>query len=153
MATMDSAQENAVSRRGTTKQMGRFNRWDMPWLNSKLIAGLVIIALIVLLLGLVGRLVWNTKLALTGYSPLNLPPVGFTNTLTGDVGTWEHPLGTEGSGRDMLALIILGAPNTFLVGVIASFVGEGLGIILGFTAGFLGGRVDAVIRVLTAVGI
>jgi peptide/nickel transport system permease protein len=132
--------------------MGRFNRWDTPWFNTKLIAGLIIIALI-LLLGLVGRLFWNTKLALTGYSPQNLPPIGFTNTLTGDVGTWEHPLGTEGSGRDMLALIILGAPNSFLVGVIAGVVGEGVGIMLGFTAGYLGGRVDDVIRVLTDVSI
>src|SRR5690242_4462245 len=156
MATIDTAQENAaispVPLRRTPKRMGRFNRWDTPWFNTKLIAGLTIIALI-LLLGLVGRLFWDTKLALTGYSPLNLPPVGFTNTLSGEVGTWEHPLGTEGSGRDMLALIILGAPNTFLVGVIAGVVGEGLGIILGFAAGYLGGRVDDVIRVLTDVSI
>jgi peptide/nickel transport system permease protein len=135
-----------------SKQMGRFNRWDTPWINPKLISGIVIISLI-LLLGVFGRLFWNTKLALTGSSPLNLPPVGFTYSFSGDTGTWEHPLGTENSGRDMLALIIVGAPNSFLVGVIAATVGMGIGILLGFSAGFIGGPVDNVIRLLSDVTI
>src|SRR5260221_8943699 len=91
-------------RRPTAKRMGRFNRWDTPWLNSRLIAGLIIIGLI-LLLGVLGRLFWDPKLAFTGNSPQFLPPVGFTNSFTGDVRTWAHPLGTEGSGRHMLALL------------------------------------------------
>jgi peptide/nickel transport system permease protein len=57
-----------------------------------------------------------------------------------------HPLGTDDQGRDMLALIIAGAPSSLRVGFIAAFVGMVLGIILGFSAGFLGGWVDAVIR-------
>ncbi|MHB8625869.1 MAG: ABC transporter permease [Aggregatilineales bacterium] len=158
MATIESSQNSAiippVRLARTPKQMGRFNRWDTPWLNTKLVVGASIIALI-LLFGLVGRVVWNPKLALTGYSPLNLPPVGLTTSVGGQdlVGTWAHPLGTESSGRDMLALIIVGAPNSFLVGVIAASVGMGLGIILGFTAGFMGGRVDNVIRLLSDVSI
>lgn len=132
--------------------MGRFNRWDTPWLNPKLLGGVFIIA-IILLMGLVGRLFWDTTLARTGTSPLNLPPVGFTYTVGGDTtaGTWAHPLGTEDSGRDMLALIIVGAPNSFLVGVIAATVGMGLGILLGFTAGFVGGRADDIIRLFADV--
>ncbi len=133
------------------KRMGRFNRWDTPWLNPKLLAGVGIIAAI-LLLGVLGHFFWNTDLAYTGSSPLNLPPVGFTST-RGLVGTWEHPLGTENSGRDMLALIIVGAPNSFLVGVVAAVIGMGVGIFLGFSAGFLGGRVDNIIRLLSDVSI
>jgi peptide/nickel transport system permease protein len=132
------------------KQMGRFNRWDTPWFNSKLITGVVIISLI-LLAGILGRLFWNTNLAYSGATEPNYPPAGFTNSLTGQVGTWEHPLGTENSGRDMLALIIVGAPNSFLVGVIASFVGMTVGIILGFSAGFIGGRVDDFVRLIADV--
>ncbi|MBI5670322.1 MAG: ABC transporter permease [Chloroflexi bacterium] len=131
--------------------MGRLNRWDTPWFNSKLITGVVIIGLI-LLIGILGRLFWNADLAYTASSPLNLPPVGFVNT-RGQAGTWEHPLGTENSGRDMLALMIVGAPNSFMVGVIAATVGMSVGIILGFSAGFLGGRVDDVIRLLSDVSI
>lgn len=131
------------------RRMGRFNRWDTPWLNAKLVGGVTIIALI-LLAGLIGRFTWNTDLAFSGKSPLNLPPVGFTNT-RGQEGTWEHPLGTENSGRDMLALMIVGAPNSFLVGVIAAGVGMTIGVVLGFTAGFVGGRFDDVIRLMSDV--
>ena len=131
------------------RTMGRFNRWDTPWLNGKLFMGIGIIALI-LLMGILGRMLWDTDLAYTGKSPLNLPPPGFVNS-RGQEGTWEHPLGTESSGRDMLALLILGAPNSFLVGVIAASIGMGVGIILGFTSGFIGGRFDDVIRLLSDV--
>ncbi len=135
----------------TPKRMGRFNRWDTPWVNSKLITGAAIIS-IILLTGILGRLFWNTDLAFTASSPLNLPPVGLVNS-RGQAGTWEHPLGTENSGRDMLALIIVGAPNSFMVGVVAAAVGMSVGIILGFTAGFVGGRADDVIRLLSDVTI
>ena len=154
MATINSSPNPAatldVGRK--PKLMGRFNRWDTPWLNSKLIVGSIVIGLI-LLTGVLGRVFWNTNLAYTGSSPLNLPPVGFTSTLTKQVGTWEHPLGTENSGRDMLALMILGAPNSFLVGVVAAAVGMTVGIILGFSSGFIGGRLDDFIRLISDVTI
>ncbi len=156
METTDSSRSSPaavlVAPARVNKRMGRFNRWDTPWLNSKLIIGVAIISAI-LFVGIFGRLFWNTDLAFTGSSPLNLPPVGVTNTLTKQVGTWEHPFGTENSGRDMLALMILGAPNSFLVGVIAASIGMSVGIFLGFSAGFIGGRVDDVIRVFSDVTI
>ena len=124
-----------------------FNRWDNPWLNSKLLTGA---GLLVLLLGaaFVGQFVWDTDLAFVGRSPLKLPPVGFTHeTLRGvSEGTWAHPLGTDGDGRDLLALMIVGAPRTLAIGFIAATAGMLIGILLGFTAGFVGGRVDDVIR-------
>jgi len=133
------------------KTMGRFNRWDTPWINPKLISGLAIL-LAILLMGLLGRVFWDTELAYTGSAPLNLPPVGFEN-LRGQPGSWAHPLGTENSGRDMLALILVGSPNTLLIGVVAATVGMAVGILLGFTSGYLGGRVDDVIRTLADVTI
>ncbi|MEL7416389.1 MAG: ABC transporter permease, partial [Pseudomonadota bacterium] len=51
----------------------------------------------------------------------------------------------------MLALLIVGAPNTLLIGAVASIIGMSLGIFLGFTAGFVGGRTDDVIRILSDV--
>jgi peptide/nickel transport system permease protein len=151
MATTDTSRspriDTTLEVARASKHMGRLNRWDTPWLNRKLITGAAIIGA-VLLLGLLGRLFWDTDLAYTASSPLNLPPVGLVNS-RGVAGMWEHPLGTENSGRDILALLIVGAPNSFLVGVIAAGVGMTVGIILGFSAGFIGGKVDDVIR-LTA---
>ena len=60
--------------------------------------------------------------------------------------SWDHPLGTESSGRDMLAVLLVGAPRSLMIGLIAAGIGMIVGIILGFTAGFVGGWVDAVIR-------
>lgn len=134
------------------RTMGRFNQWDTPWVNPKLLSGLFIIGLIVML-GIIGRIVWDEDLALTASSPPDLPPVGFSiSTLRGErVGTWDHPLGTENSGRDMLALMIVGAPNSMMIGLVAASVGMGVGIILGFTAGFVGGWVDDIIRLASDV--
>jgi peptide/nickel transport system permease protein len=47
----------------------------------------------------------------------------------------------------MLAVMIVGAPRTLAIGFIAAAAGMGFGILLGFMAGFMGGRVDDVIRV------
>ena len=136
---------------GGTKKAGVFNRFDNPWLNWKFLSGAFIVFVIVFLVFL-GYMTWDTDLALTGRSPLNLPPVGFTNW-RGQEGIPEHPLGTENSGRDILALLIVGTPRTIGVGVVAATVGMGVGIILGFLSGFVGGWVDDVIRLATDVTI
>ncbi|NDJ61406.1 MAG: ABC transporter permease [Chloroflexi bacterium] len=129
--------------------MGRFNVWDTPWVNPRLLGGLGIIGAI-LLLGLIGPLFWDTSMATQRDSSARfLPPVGFEHR-RGE-GTWEHPLGTDNRGRDLLAIVIVGAPNTFLIGFIAATIGIVVGIVLGFTAGFLGGWIDDVIRLMTDI--
>lgn len=131
------------------KSQGRFNRFDNPWLNPKLLWGIGIL-LGIILLGIVGRLIWNTELVFTGSTPLRLPPIGFEN-LRGQPGEGAYPLGTDGAGRDLLALLIIGAPNTLMIGAVASLIGMTTGIVLGFSAGFIGGRTDDVIRITSDV--
>ncbi|MCF6445880.1 ABC transporter permease [Nereida sp. MMG025] len=131
--------------RAEKRQARRFRQFDNPWLNPKLIWGAGLLLSIVLI-GLLGRFVWDLDLVFTGSSPLKLPPIGFEN-LRGQSGVAAHPIGTDGGGRDMLAMIIVGAPNTLFVGLLASLIGMSIGIFLGFSAGFLGGRVDDTIRV------
>jgi peptide/nickel transport system permease protein len=122
------------------------NRWDSPWLNRKFVTGLVMV-LAVMLMGVVGGRFWSDKLALVASSPLNLPPAWVHDPQFLGA-TAAHPLGTESNGRDILAVIITGAPRSFQVGLIAAGIGLAVGILLGFTAGFLGGWVDNVIRTL-----
>ncbi|MFO7635587.1 MAG: ABC transporter permease subunit, partial [Caldilinea sp.] len=241
------------------RKKSRFNRWDSPWLNPKFLIGLSMV-LFIMLLGPIGRIVWNETLSYPASSPLNLPPPwapGFgaegdkpavqqvesvrlrvtptsvaapaadasgeaaptaastgggsltggnpfaaqapaaadgatpaARSMTGGnpfaaatpaastgaaaatpatttgqqparqaVGaaayarfgapTWDHPLGTESSGRDMLAVLLVGAPRSLRIGLIAATIGMLIGVVLGFTAGYLGGWVDAVIRTLS----
>jgi peptide/nickel transport system permease protein len=117
------------------------SHWDLRWLNRKLVVGSAMV-LFVVLLGLVGPVFWDATLARAAASPLNLPPAWSNG------GTWAHPLGTESLGRDMLALIIESAPAALRVGLIAAGLGMVVAVILGFTAGFLGGWVDDIIRSL-----
>ena len=122
---------------------------DSPWFNTKLIVGLAILAAVVLF-GVVGPLFWDSSLALTASSPLNLPPVWVKDPPIGFLSPEAaHPLGTESNGRDMLALLMAAAPGTLRVGLVAAGIGMLVGIILGFSAGYLGGRVDAIIRTIS----
>ena len=76
-------------------------------------------------------------------------PVGAAAYARFGTPSWDHPLGTESSGRDMLAVLLVGAPRSLYVGLIAATIGMFIGVVLGFTAGYLGGWVDAVIRTLS----
>ncbi|MGD8462740.1 MAG: ABC transporter permease [Anaerolineae bacterium] len=131
------------------RTMGRFNKWDTPWLNVKMIAGVAIL-LALFLSAVIGPRFWDTDLGFARSAPRNLPPVGFENW-RGQPGVPEHPLGTDNLGRDLLAVAILGAPTTFIIGALAATLGIIVGIVLGFSAGFLGGWVDDVIRLASDV--
>ncbi|MEM1360815.1 MAG: ABC transporter permease [Pseudomonadota bacterium] len=129
----------------TRAQLRRMKRFDNPWRNPKLIWGLVLL-LSIIALGILGRMFWDTDMVFTGSGMPRQGPVGVEN-MRGQIGTWAHPLGTDVTGKDILALLIVGAPNSLYVGVLASLIGMSIGIFLGFSAGFLGGRTDDVIRV------
>lgn len=56
-----------------------------------------------------------------------------------------HLLGTDNLGRDYLSRIIYGARISLLIGVCTAVISGIIGTALGVTAGYFGGRVDAVI--------
>jgi peptide/nickel transport system permease protein len=126
----------------------RWNQWDSPWLNPKLIGGFVLVMCVVLL-GVIGPLFWDVNQARVASAPLNLPPVWVKNApAMFPRPDPAHPLGSESNGRDILALLIAAAPGSLRVGLVAAGVGMLVGILLGFTAGFLGGWPDAIIRTI-----
>jgi peptide/nickel transport system permease protein len=84
------------------------------------------------------------------------PPIGFTQTETttqlvdGETErveetiepTWEHPLGTDQFGQDMLSRLIYGARTSLMVGLIGTGIAAGVGVPYGLAAGYFGGRTD-----------
>ncbi len=62
-----------------------------------------------------------------------------------DEGEAGYPLGTDDQGRDLLSAIMYGARVSLLVGVCAVIFSTSLGVLVGLTAGYAGGTVDAVL--------
>ncbi len=84
----------------------------------------------------------------------NVPPLGFSiqqsiydlksgNFLTTEVpGTWQHPLGTDDKGRDMLAMLVSGARVSLQVGLLATLIAIFIGTVMGVVSAYLGGAAD-----------
>lgn len=68
-------------------------------------------------------------------------------------GGWNHPLGTDGLGRDVLARIVLGAGLSLLIGFLAAVASAMIGVVIGMLAGTLGGAVDGVATLLGELGL
>jgi peptide/nickel transport system permease protein len=98
--------------------------------NRRFTAGLVLL-LVLYLFGFIGLQLVNPKGSDMGAVPLNLAP------------TAKYPLGTDGLGRDMFAVMVIGIPNTFKIGFLAGAVGVGIGTLIGLFAGYYRGRADA----------
>jgi peptide/nickel transport system permease protein len=60
-------------------------------------------------------------------------------------GDATYPLGTDDQGRDMLSAIMYGARVSLLVGFAAVMFSTILGVTVGLLAGYLGGKVDALL--------
>jgi peptide/nickel transport system permease protein len=66
--------------------------------------------------------------------------------------SWEHPLGTDQLGRDMLSRVIHGTRISLIVGVSSVLLALFIGVPFGMIAGFYGGRVDTlVMRVMDLI--
>jgi peptide/nickel transport system permease protein len=76
------------------------------------------------LFGAIGSLFVDPDRADMGANPLNQPP------------SLSHPLGSEGFGRDVFTLMVLGIPNTFKIGLLAGGVGMIIGALIGLLAGY-----------------
>src|SRR5918997_1876298 len=94
-----------------------------------------------LLFSLIGTLLWEAD----RYRPLSVralqPP------------SWDLPFGSDRQGRDLFAVIIAGTPLTLRIGLIAGFIGVGLGTILAFISAYYGGWVDYIVRGIVDVGL
>lgn len=107
--------------------------------NPNAVAGMVILALIILL-GLFAGVI-----APYGYAEINMPDRLQKPSL-------QHLFGTDEMGRDLFSRILYGARSSLLISIGTVAFGTGMGIILGSIAGYFGGKVDnLVMRALDVV--
>lgn len=108
--------------------------------NRQLAAGLLVL--------LVMLIVW-----LLAYFAVDLKSAAPLSALPDAPPSAKYPLGVDSAGRNLLAVIVAGAPTTLRIGLIAGALGMVVGTILGFAAGYFGGVVDAIIRTLADVAL
>jgi len=77
----------------------------------------------------------------------SIPPVWMER------GDWDHPLGTDRFGRDVLSRIIWGSRISLVVSLVAIGVAGTLGTLLGLISGYRGRLTDAVLMRLTDIGL
>ena len=79
-------------------------------------------------------------------------PLETATTATGlqlDPPSGAHVLGTDELGRDILNLTIHGARISMTIGFLATIITVVFGAVIGIVAGYLGGRIDAILMRLT----
>ena len=92
------------------------------------------ILLFILVLAIVGPI----------FSPHDYQSTNFDAILTSPSLSGMHFFGTDNLGRDLFVRTMLGIRITLLVAIVASLVSLIIGVTYGAVAGYIGGRVDAV---------
>jgi oligopeptide transport system permease protein len=125
----------ALAQMPATPQRGR-----SPWADARSRfmrnrAAVVSLALLMLvtLVCIVGPWLLPNAFDSTDWNAMSQPP------------SWQggHLFGTDDSGRDLLVRALVGGRISLMVGLLATLASVVIGIVWGATAGFLGGRVDA----------
>jgi peptide/nickel transport system permease protein len=57
-------------------------------------------------------------------------------------GSWEHPLGTDWQGYDVLSRLLYGARTSLIIGTLVVLLAGTFGVLYGLFAGYKGGRAD-----------
>ena len=101
---------------------------------------LAVVSLVLLLLLILGSLIggslWKYDYA-EQLPEFNEPP------------SWEHPMGVDDIGRDLLAKVLRGAQRSVQVALLVALLSTTAGTIIGAIAGFYRGKTDAVLMRVT----
>jgi len=110
--------------------------WKRLLKNKLAVFGLVVVAIMAVAV-IVGPAIIKWA---TGFAYDTIPPDG--NLIKSFPPSLQHPMGTDDSGRDILARVLQGGRISLMVGVISTVVSLIVGVSYGATAGYLGGRTD-----------
>lgn len=117
--------------------------WKDAWkrlLKNKLaVFGMVVMGIMVVAVIIGPYIILKT----TGFTPDYIPSgVGNGELVKSFPPSWQHPMGTDDSGRDLLARVLQGGRISLMVGIISTIVSLIVGVSYGAIAGYLGGAID-----------
>jgi oligopeptide transport system permease protein len=110
--------------------------------NKAAVTGMVLLALIALL-AVLAPLLSRYSYEAIDYSIVSCAPDWWPFEATCTAGG-SHWFGTDAVGRDLFVRVLYGARVSLAVGFVATLVSLVIGVLYGATAGYLGGRIDAV---------
>jgi peptide/nickel transport system permease protein len=133
------------TREGLSAPKPRQGLWSLGWSrfarNRLGMAGAVVVVALYLV-AIFGPL-------LTPYDPAAQGPLPQMRYVAP---SFQHPLGTDKFGRDVLSRVVYGARISLAIGFLAVAISVVLGALVGATAGYFGGAVDAILmRVVDAL--
>ncbi len=105
--------------------------------SGKVVAGLIIFSVFVVLT-IIGPWLAPYDPSATTFTPNQAP-------------SWHHWLGTTSLGQDVISQLLVGCRVTMVVSFIAGFVATFISIVIGLAAGYLGGRTDDGLSILSTV--
>ncbi|MBC7135106.1 MAG: ABC transporter permease, partial [Oceanibaculum nanhaiense] len=105
---------------------------------------------------MIGAVILGFILLVALLAPLLAPYDPYAQTLSNRLvppvwaegGSWVHPLGTDGLGRDYLSRLMYGAQISLFIGFATALISGVIGTVMGVAAGYFGGRVDLVVTFL-----
>ncbi|HEX8175197.1 MAG TPA: ABC transporter permease [Pyrinomonadaceae bacterium] len=114
--------------------------WRDAWRRLKknklaVMGGIVVI--FVILASLVGPIILQL---ITGYTYASIP--GERALVRAMPPSWQHPMGTDPQGRDILARVLVGGRISLMVALVATAVSLVIGVSYGAISGYFGGKID-----------
>ena len=103
-------------------------------LSNRLVSGCIGILFVIALISIVGPMV----------SPYSIDTVSFEQNFIAPTLDAGRLFGTDDLGRDLFVRTLKGTQVTFLVAIVATAVSLFIGVLYGAVAGYMGGRIDAV---------
>ncbi len=125
---MTTIAEEGASPRGISALLEQSRELRVPWIPTTVIVVLVILAV---------------------FAPVLAPHDPRAGVLldarTAPFQTWEYPLGTDFTGKDILSRLIYGARTSAFISMFALAAGVVVGTVLGLISGYAGRWVDTII--------
>jgi peptide/nickel transport system permease protein len=126
--------ENAAVDNFDVKQSRFREVWRQYSRNKGAVVGLIVV-LMIILVAVFSDLIWDYGTDVIGMNVQNrlISP------------SLEHPFGTDNFGRDMLARVGYGTRYSLIIGFSAVLFGLAIGLPVGASAGYIGGRYDDIV--------